>query len=110
PSDHEEWTRVILRRITTKLSFQLSKKLAANYIFTITMSGPEEDLKVFCQAFKQIYEEVMKIKQEGEAAGYEAGRGSEGGAGRGAGGAAAALKKPDKDDDQLNETFRELQL
>ncbi|KAI5611354.1 hypothetical protein C0J50_4877 [Silurus asotus] len=94
PSDPEEWTRLILRRTITNMSFQLTKKRATNDIFKISMSGPPKELVDFCEDFDQLYGEVMKNIQDGGAAG----------------GAAATPDDDDDDVEKLRERIRELEL
>lgn len=55
------WMMKIQDRITTQLSFQMTKKRTENNIFKITMSGRQEELQHFCDDFHQLHDEVMTI-------------------------------------------------
>lgn len=63
-----EWMTAIQTRITTSQSFQLTKRRTVNNIFTITLAGPQEELRRFCDEFDQLHDGVMESIQDGGAA------------------------------------------
>lgn len=89
PTNPGEWTRVILSRITTNLSFQMTKKRGVNDIFKITMSGTQEELGRLCDDFDRLYVEVMTNSQDG---------------------GAAAQRNPEDDVEELRARIKELEL
>lgn len=84
-----EWINVIQSRVTTNHSFQLTKRRGVNNLFTITLSGSQEQLDSFCADFDQLYDEVMKSVQDG---------------------GAAAQRNPEDDVEELRQRIRELEL
>ncbi|GAA6069250.1 uncharacterized protein LOC113534652 [Tachysurus ichikawai] len=80
------WMSVILQRITTSLSFQMTKRRAVDNIFKITMSGPGDELQRFCDEFEEIRRNMMLDK------------------------GAAAQNNPEDDVEELRARIRELEL